>query len=158
MLFHMKTLSIVLTTLLLASCGSDPEDAATLDVPVVYVSRLPPGCPDAGSPCYPMCAHHNTPAGTHAVVPLWGAKTVLLTETAPGRYDGVLKAVPTDMPLQLYGRDIGMCCVDACNYPPVVEDILVNGTKLTKVVHEGLPDGIPVALEFTLTGDGSVRQ
>ncbi len=142
-----------------ASCGSDsPTEPKALDVRVVYVSRLPAGCPDIGNPCYPMCAHHNAPAGLQAIVPLWGGDTVRLTETSTGRYEGVLAAVPTNTPLRLYGRDIGMCCVDACSYPPVLEDILLNGTKLTKVVHDGLPAGATAALEFTLTGDGTIRQ
>jgi len=70
----------------------------------------------------------------------------------------VLPAVPTNATLRLYGRDIGMCCVDSCNYPPVLDDILLNGTKLTKVVHEGLPEGATAALEFTVTGNGAIRQ
>jgi hypothetical protein len=144
--------------LIAASCGTDSSDEpVALDVRVVYVSRLPAGCPDIGDICYPMCAHHNAPAGLQAVVPLWGADTVRLTETSTGRYEGVLAAVPTNTPLRLYGRDIGMCCVDACNYPPVLEDILLNGTKLTKVVRDGLPAGATAALEFTVTGSGSIR-
>jgi hypothetical protein len=51
-----------------------------------------------------------------------------------------------------------MCCVDACSYGPVLEDILVNGTKLTKVVREGLPTGVSAALEFSVDGRGTVRQ
>jgi hypothetical protein len=51
-----------------------------------------------------------------------------------------------------------MCCVDACSYPPVLEDILLNGTKLTKVVHDGLPAGATAALEFTVTPSGAIRQ
>ena len=51
-----------------------------------------------------------------------------------------------------------MCCFDSCNYPPVLEDILLNGTKLTKVVREGLPAGVAVALEFTVGGNGAIRQ
>ena len=139
------------------SCGGDTEPMA-VDVRVTYVSRLPPGCPDAGNVCYPMCAHHNAPAGLQAIVPLWGADTLRLTETAAGRYEGVLPAVPTNATLRLYGRDIGMCCVDSCNYPPVLDDILLNGTKLTKVVREGLPAGLEAALEFTVTGSGAIRQ
>jgi len=149
---------VLSAAVLAASCGSDsPTELKALDVRVVYVSRLPAGCPDIGNPCYPMCAHHNAPAGLQAIVPLWGGDTVRLTETSTGRYEGVLTAVPTNTQLRLYGRDIGMCCVDACNYPPVLEDILLNGTKLTKVVHDGLPAGATAALEFTLTGSGTVR-
>jgi hypothetical protein len=141
------------------SCGSDtPVEPSALDVRVAYVSRLPPGCPDAGNPCAPMCAHHNAPAGLQAIVPLWGADTVRLSETTPGRYEGVLPMVPTNATLRLYGRDIGMCCVDACSYPPVLEDILLNGTKLTKVVRDALPAGATAALEFTVTGSGAIRQ
>lgn len=92
---------------LAASCGSDTEPVA-VDVQVTYVSRLPPGCPDAASPCYPMCAHHNAPAGLQAIVPLWGPDTLRLAETALGRYEGVLAAVPTNATLRLYGRDIGI--------------------------------------------------
>ena len=51
-----------------------------------------------------------------------------------------------------------MCCLDACNYPPVLEDILLNGTKLTTVVREGLPAGPSVALEFMVGGNGAIRQ
>jgi hypothetical protein len=149
---------LVLSTAgLAASCGSGTEPAA-VNLRVTYVSRLPPGCPDAASPCYPMCAHHNAPAGLRAIVPLWGADTLRLAEAAPGRYEGVLAAVPTNTTLRLYGRDIGMCCVDACTYPPVLEDILLNGTKVTKVVREGLPEGATAALEFTATGSGEIRQ
>ncbi len=129
-----------------------------MDVAVVYVSRLPAGCPDIGNICYPMCAHSNAPAGIQAVVPLWGAPTVRLAETAPGRYEGVLTAVPANTPLRLYGRDLGMCCVDACSYPPVLEDLLLNGTKLTRIVREGLPVGATAALEFTVDGRGAIRQ
>jgi len=43
------------------------------------------------------------------------------------------------------------------DYPPVLEDILLNGTKLTKVVREGLPVGATAALEFTVTGSGTIR-
>ena len=74
------------------------------------------------------------------------------------RYEGVLPAVPTNVRLRLYARDIGMCCVDACNYPPALEDVLLNGTKLTRVVTEGLPDGVTAALEFSVDGSGAVRQ
>jgi hypothetical protein len=148
----------VLVALLATSCGTDtPEDPVALDVRVVYLSRLPPGCPDGGNICYPMCAHHNAPSGLQAVVPLWGADTLRLTETTTGRYEGVLPAVPTNTTLRLYGRDIAMCCVDACNYPPALEDILLNGTKLTTVVRDGLPAGATAALEFTLTGSGAIR-
>jgi hypothetical protein len=140
-------------------CGEgDGGDAPFVNIRVTYVSRLPPGCPDIANICYPGCAHHNAPAGLQAVVPLWGADTLRLTEAGSGRYEGVLTAVPTNAPLRLYGRDIGMCCVDACSYGPVLEDILVNGTKLTKVVREGLPTGVSAALEFSVDGRGTVRQ
>lgn len=141
-----------------ASCGSDsPVEPVAVDVQVVYVSRLPAGCPDIGNICYPMCAHHNAPAGLQAIVPLWGPATLRLTETAAGRYEGVLTDVPTNTPLRLFGRDIGMCCVDACNYPPALEDILLDGTKLTRVVRDGLPVGATAALEFTVMGGGAIR-
>ena len=142
----------------LGSCGDDVTSPPFVDVRVVYVSRLPAGCPDGGSICYPMCAHSNAPAGIQAVVPLWGAPTLRLTEAGPGRYEGVLSAVPTNTRLLLFGRDIGACCVDACSYPPILEDILLNGTKLTKVVREGLPVGATAALEFTIDGHGAIRQ
>ncbi len=51
-----------------------------------------------------------------------------------------------------------MCCVDASSYPPVLEEILLDGTKLTKVVRDGLPDGVTAALEFSVTGNGAIRQ
>jgi len=51
-----------------------------------------------------------------------------------------------------------MCCVDACSSPPVAEDILLDGTKLTRVVRQGLPDGVTAALELTGTGSGAIRQ
>ena len=101
----------------------------------------------------PQCARGA--AGRGAAL---GAETLRLTEAAPGRYEGVLLQVPTNAPLRLYGRDIGACCVDACNYPPVLEDISLNGTKLTKVVREGLPAGVTAALEFSVTGTGTVGQ
>jgi hypothetical protein len=143
---------------LAVSCGGEADEPAALDVQVAYVSRLPSGCPGQGDPCYPMCVHHNAPSGLQAVVPLWGADTVRLTEASGGRYEGVLPTVPTNTALRLYGLDIRMCCVDACAYPPVLEDILLNGTKLTKVVHDGLPEGVQAALEFTVTGSGAIRQ
>jgi hypothetical protein len=58
----------------------------------------------------------------------------------------------------LFGRDIGMCCFDACNYPPVLEDILLNGTKLTTVVRDGPNAGARAALEFSVDGRGAIRQ
>ena len=149
---------IVAVALLAASCGSDTQDPAAVDVPVAYVPRLPSGCPEQDDPCYPMCAHHNAPAGLQAIVPLWGADSVGLNEASAGRYEGVLPAVPTNTTLRLCGRDLGMCCVDACNYGPVLEDILLNGTRLTKVVRDGLPEGATAALEFTVTGSGAIRQ
>jgi hypothetical protein len=141
-----------------SSCGGDSgmNGPAFVNVHVTYVSRLPAGCPDIGNICYPGCAHHNAPAGLHAVVPLWGAETLRLTEAAPGRYEGVLLQVPTSTTLRLYGRDIGACCVDACNFPPVLEDISLNGTKLTKVVRDGLPVGVTAALEFSVSGAGAI--
>ena len=50
---------------------------------------------------------------------MWEADTLRLTEVSTGRYEGVLAAVPTNTTLRLYGRDIGVCCVDACHYAPV---------------------------------------
>jgi hypothetical protein len=150
--------SLLAAALLVASCGTDGGEARFVDVRVAYVSRLPSTCADIGSICYPMCAHHNAPAGLQAVVPLWGAPTLRLVEAGPGRYEGVLAAVPTNVRLRLYARDIGMCCVDACNYPPALEDVLLNGTKLTRVVTEGLPVGATAALEFSVDGSGAVRQ
>ncbi len=149
---------VLVAATLAASCESDAttDGPAFVDVRVVCVSTLPAGCPDGGNICYPGCAHHNAPAGLQAVVPLWGADTLRLSETGTGRYEGVLLQVPTNRPLQLYGRDIGACCVDACNYPPVLADISLNGTKLTKVVREGLPAGVAAALEFSVTGAGVV--
>jgi len=105
-----------------------------------------------------MCAHHHAPAGLRAIVPLWGAEAIRLGEESTRRYEGVLPMVPTNTTLRLHGRDIGMCCVDACSYPPVLEDILLNGTKLTKVVRDGLPDGVAAALEFSVAGSGAIRQ
>ena len=153
----MSVLRPVALALLAASCGGDTQEPAAVAVRVAYVSRLPAGCPDQANPCDPMCAHHNAPAGLQAIVPLWGAETVRLTETSAGRYEGVFPSVPTSTTLRLYGRDIGMCCVDPCGYPPVVEDILLNGAKLTKVVRDGLPDGVAAALEFSVTGSGAIR-
>jgi hypothetical protein len=153
-----RRLSLFASAALLASCGTDGGDPRFVDVRVVYVSRLPATCADIASVCYPGCAHHNAPAGLQAVVPLWGPPTLRLAEAGPGRYEGVLPAVPTNVRLRLYARDIGMCCVDACNYPPALEDVLLNGTKLTRVVTEGLPDGVTAALEFSVDGSGAVRQ
>ena len=59
-----------------------------MDVRVTYLSRLPTGCSDSASECYPMCVHHNTPGGTQVVVPLWGADPVRLEQTPAGRYEG----------------------------------------------------------------------
>jgi hypothetical protein len=141
-----------------AACGGK-SDPPFVDVDVAYVSRLPQGtCPEAGSLCYAGCAHSNAPAGLQAIVTLWDTKTLRLEAVGPGRYEGTLVQVPTNTPLRLYGRDIGMCCVDACNYPPVLEDILLNGTKLTHVVREGLPVGVSAALEFRVESDGTIRQ
>jgi hypothetical protein len=91
-------------------------------------------------------------------VPLGAADTVRLTGTSTGPYEGVLPSLPADTTLRLHGRDMGMCCVDACNDPPVLEDILLNGTRLTKVVRDRLPDGVGAALEFSVTGNGAIRQ
>jgi len=152
----MKTRALALV-LLASSCGDDSgRGPSALDVRVAYQQQLPPGCPDAQSDCYPMCAHHNAPAGLQAVVTLWDAATVRLTDAGGGRYEGTLAAVPTETPLRLYGRDIGMCCIDACAYPPALHDIYLNGTKLTRVVTDGLPAGATAALEFTLRRDGTV--
>jgi hypothetical protein len=139
------------------SCGDDtPTEPTAVDVRVAYVSKLPAGCPDQANPCYPTCVHHYTPAGQQAIYTLWGSQEVLrLTQTAPGRYEGTLAAVPTNTTLQLYGRDIGVCCVDSCNYPPVLEDILLNGTRLTKVVTTAQPPG--TALEFKVSGGGTIQ-
>jgi len=153
-----RTCAVAIALLSVACGGDSPDQPTAVDVHVAYVSRLPAGCPDQANPCYPMCAHHNAPAGLQAVVPLWGADTLRLTEVSAGRYEGVLPMVPTNTALRLYGRDIGMCCVDACNYPPVLEDILLNGIKLTKVVRDGLPAGVTAALEFSVTGSGAIRQ
>ena len=128
-----------------------------MDVRVAYVSRLPTGCSDSTSECYPMCVHHNTPGGTQVVVPLWQADSVRLTQASAGRYEGTLPAVPTNTPLRLYGTDPQACCLNACSPPPVLEDILLNGTKLTKVVHDNLPSGVTGALEFTVTGSGTIK-
>jgi hypothetical protein len=134
------------------------DGPAFLNVRVTYVSRLPAGCPTFDNICYPGCVHHNAPAGLQAVVPLWGANTLRLEEAGSGRYEGVLLQVPTNTPLRLYGRDIGTCCFDSCNVQPVLEDISLNGTKLTKIVRDGLPAGVTAALEFSVTGTGMVRQ
>jgi hypothetical protein len=140
-----------------ASCAHDSVTLPrALDVRVVYQPRLPEGCPDALSLCYAMCAHHNAPAGLQAVVTLWDGATVRLSDTGGGRYEGVLSSVPVGAPLRLYGRDIAMCCVDACNYPPALHDISIAGTLLTRVVTDGLPAGVKAALEFTLRRDGTV--
>ncbi len=148
------------TTLLLlaAACGSDSgTQPGTVDVRVVYLSRLPDGCPQQSDPCYPMCSHHNAPGGPQAIVTLWAdGATVRLEATTTRRYEGQLTDVPVDTPLRLYGRDLGVCCVDACGYPPVLEDILLNGTKLTRVVRDGLPAGISGALEFRVTANGTI--
>jgi hypothetical protein len=154
-----RSATLLASAALLVSCGEgDVSDAPFVDLRVVYVSRLPAECADIGNVCYPMCAHHNAPAGLQAVVPLWGPPTLRLAGAGPGRYEGVLTAVPTNVPLRLYARDIGMCCVDACGYPPALEDVLLNGTKLTRIVRTGLPDGVRAALEFSVDGSGRVRQ
>ena len=152
-----RALLLATAAVMIPSCGSDdPAEPTAVDVRVTYVSTLPAGCPDQANECYPMCVHHNAPAA-QMVVPLWQADSVRLTQASAGRYEGTLPAVPTNAPLRLIGKDVGMCCFDSCNYPPVLEDILLNGTKLTKVVHDGLPSGLTAALEFTVTGSGTIR-
>jgi len=152
-----RTLLLAAAATLLPSCGSDTQTEPTsLDVRVTYVSTLPSGCPDQANPCYPMCVHGAAPAA-QLVVPLWQADSIRLTQTSTGRYEGTLPAVPTNTALRLYAKDAGMCCFDSCNYPPVLEDIILNGTKLTKVVHDGLPAGLTAALEFTVTGSGTIQ-
>jgi hypothetical protein len=152
-----RTLFLVTAATLIPSCGSDTSTEPTaLDVRVTYVSRIV-GCPDQGNECYPMCIHHNTPSGVR-IVPLWQADAIhLSTTTTTGRYEGTLAAVPTNTALRLYGADPQACCINSCSPPPVVEDILLNGTKLTKVVRDGLPAGVTAALEFTLKGDGTIQ-
>jgi hypothetical protein len=152
-----RTLMLAAAAALVPSCGNDtPTDPTALDVRVAYVSQLPAGCPDQANPCYPMCVHGAAPSA-QLVVPLWQADSIRLTQTSTGRYEGTLPAVPTNTTLRLYAKDVGMCCFDSCNYPPVLEDILLNGTKLTKVVHDGLPAGLTAALEFTLKGNGTIQ-
>jgi hypothetical protein len=154
------SLALGLLLALQASCGGDSgmDGPAFVNVRVSYVSRLPAGCPSQGDICYPGCVHHNAPAGLQAVVPLWGADTLRLDEAGPGRYEGVLRQVPTSSTLRLYGRDIGACCLESCAFGPILEDISLNGTKLTKVVRDGLPSGVTAALEFSVTGTGAIRQ
>lgn len=151
------TLLLFVAAALLPSCGEDtPTDPTSLDVRVAYVSRIV-GCPDQANECYPMCVHHNTPAGVR-IVPLWQADEIRLSTTSTaGRYEGTLAAVPTNTALRLYGTDPNACCIDSCSPPPVVEDILLNGTKLTKVVHDNLPSPLTAALEFTVKGDGTIQ-
>lgn len=141
---------------LLPSCGDDtPTDPTALDVRVVHVSTIV-GCPDEASECYPMCVHHTTPAGVR-VVPLWQANEIRLSTTqTAGRYEGALPAVPTKTVLRLYMTEPNTCRLNACSPPQVTEDVLLNGTKLTKVVHDNLPSRITSALEFTLKGDGTI--
>lgn len=159
MSFGVQRAVIALAAFAAGGCGSSSTTRTqSVDVRVVYVSRLPAGCADQASLCYPMCVHHSAPAGLQTVVPFWGEQVpVRLTQSAERRYEGTLAAVPVDTRLRLIGRDIGMCCVDACNYRPVLEDILLNGTKLTRVVHDGLPPGYESALEFSVNASGSVR-
>jgi hypothetical protein len=143
--------------LLAPSCGDDtPTEPTALDVRATYVSRIV-GCPDKGNECYPMCVHGATPAGVR-IVPLWQADAIHLSTTATtDRYEGTLAAVPTNTTLRLYGTDPNACCINSCSPPPVVEEILLNGMKLTKVVHDNLPSGVTAALEFTLKGDGTIQ-
>jgi hypothetical protein len=151
------TLLLATAAVLSPSCGSDtPSDPTALDVRVTYVSKLPAGCPDQANECYPMCVHGGAPAA-QIVVPLWQADSIRLTQTGTGVYEGTLPAVPTNTTLRLYAKDVGMCCFDSCNYPPVLEDIFLDGTKLTKVVHDNLPSGLTSALEFTLKGNGTIQ-
>ncbi len=139
------------------SCGDDaPTEPTAVDVRVAYLSQIV-GCQDQANECYPMCIHHNTPAGVR-IVPLWQADAARLSTTSTaGRYEGTLPAVPTNTPLRLYGTDPQACCLNACSPPPVLEDILLNGTKLTKVVHDNLPSGVTSALEFMVTGSGTIK-
>ncbi len=141
----------------LPSCGDGtPTEPTAVTVQVTYLSRIV-GCADEASECYPMCIHHSTPAGVR-IVPLWQADEVRLMATSTaGRYEGTLAAVPTNTLLRLYAADPNTCCVNACSPPSVVEDILLNGTKLTKVVHDNLPTGVTAALEFTVTGSAAIR-
>jgi hypothetical protein len=151
------TLLLATGVALVPSCGDDtPTEPTALDVRVTYVSQLPAGCPDQANECYPMCVHGGAPAA-QLVVPLWQADSIRLTQTSTGRYEGTLPVVPTNTTLRLYAKDVGMCCFDSCNYPPVLEDILLNGTKLTKVVRDNLPSGLTAALEFTVKGDGTIQ-
>lgn len=151
------TLLLAAAAAFLPSCGDDtPTDPTALDVQVTYVSTIV-GCADKDNECYPMCAHGSAPAGVR-IVPLWQADAVRLsTTTTTGRYEGTLAAVPTNTTLRLYGTDPNTCCINSCSPPPVVEDILLKGTKLTKIVHDNLPSGVTSALEFTLKGDGTIK-
>jgi hypothetical protein len=141
----------------LPSCGEDtPTEPTAVDVRVTYVSTIV-GCPDKDNECYPMCIHGATPAGVR-IVPLWQAEAIRLsTTTTTGRYEGTLPAVPTNTTLRLYGTDPNACCLNSCSPPPVVEDVLLSGTKLTKIVHDNLPSGVTSALEFTVTGSGTIK-
>jgi hypothetical protein len=151
------TLLVAIAALLLPSCGDDtPTDPSALDVRVTYVSTIV-GCPDKDNECYPMCIHGATPAGVR-IVPLWQADAIRLSTTqTTGRYEGTLSAVPTNKVLRLYATDPNACCLNACSPPSVTADILLNGTKLTKVVYDNLPVGATAALEFTLKGDGTIQ-
>jgi hypothetical protein len=152
-----RPLLLVTAATFLPSCGSDtPTEPTAVNVQVTYISRIPAGCPDQANACYPMCVHGATPA-SQTIVPLWQADSIRLTATGNGRYEGTLPAVPTNTSLRLLGKDVGMCCFDSCNYPPVLEDILLNGIKLTKVVTDGLPAGVTAALEFKVTGSGTIQ-
>jgi hypothetical protein len=151
------TLLLVAAAALLPSCGGDtPTDPTSLDVRVTYVSQIV-GCPDKDNECYPMCVHGATPAGVR-IVPLWQAEAIRLSTTqTTGQYEGTLPAVPTNTVLRLYGTDPNTCCVDSCRPPSVVDEIQLNGTKLTKVVTDNLPTGVTAALEFTLKGDATIQ-
>ncbi len=154
---HTRTLLPAAAALLVLSCGEDtPTDPSSLDVRVTYVSQIV-GCPDKDNECYPMCVHGATPAGVR-IVPLWQAEAVRLSTTASAeRYEGTLPGVPTNTVLRLYGTDPNTCCINSCSPPSVVDEIQLNGTKLTKVVTDNLPTGVTGALEFTLKGDGTIR-
>jgi hypothetical protein len=151
------TLLLAVAAALGPSCGDDtPTEPTSLDVRATYISQIV-GCPDKDNECYPMCIHGATPAGVR-IVPLWQADAIRLsTTTTTGRYDGTLPAVPTKTVLRLYATDPNTCCINSCSPPSVVNEIQLNGTKLTKVVYDNLPVGATAALEFTLKGDGTIQ-
>ena len=106
---------------------------------VTYVSRIV-GCPDQANECYPMCIHHNTPAGVR-IVPLWQADAIRLDDDEHRPLRGHLAAVPTKAVLRLSRDRRQACCIDSCSPPAVVEDISLNGTRLTKVVATACRQG-----------------